>query len=60
MESESSVIAEQHDEASLEAESDSINGEVPEEPEDEPLIIEDSINSDATPRYRSISNRLQV
>ena len=56
VESESSVIAEQHDEASLEAESDSINGEDPEEPEVEPLIIEGSVNSDATSRYGSINN----
>ena len=65
MEPESSVIAEQHewqeqDEDCLGAESDSINGEDPEEPEVAPFIIEDNVNGDATPRYGSINNQMQV
>ena len=60
VESESSAIAEQQDEESLGAESDSINGENPEELEVEPLINESSINSTIAPRYGSVSNQLQV
>ena len=65
VESESSAIAEQHewqeqDEDRLGAESDSINGEDPEEPEVAPFIIEDNVNGDATPRYGSINNQMQV
>ena len=60
VESGPSVIAEEYDEASLEAESDSTNGEDSEEPEVEPRIIEGSVNSDATPRYGSVNNQLQV
>ena len=58
VESESSAIAEQQDEESLGAESDSINGEDPEELEVEPLINESSINSIIAPRYGSINNQL--